>query len=510
MDSAGLSGNENGYVTAVKTNRMNTGKVRNKTLNKELKLKWHSIYGQILFDRKLTEAWRKVEDNGGAGGIDGETIESFKEHEEAKIADLLQRLRSKTYKPTAVRRQYIPKKNGKLRPLGIPNIEDRIVQQAIVNVLSPKCEEHILHKWSCGYRPNLGIKRVMQIILWNIETGYNHIYDCDIRGFFDNIPHKKLMKVLTKYIADGTVLDMIWRWLKAGYMEEGKYYPTESGTPQGGVISPLLANLYLNEMDWVLEEHGVRFVRYADDFLLFAKTREDIEKAAEIAKTTLTELGLEVSMEKTRFVDFDKDDFNFTGFSFKHWRNRKKDGKAYFMVMPTEANLKDFKAKIKAKTHKTLTLSKEKWLEQVNPIIRGKVNFFLNVYQAIKENEKYGQKSCCFLNSYGRQLEAIDAYTRQRLRVAMIHDHPSQRKGHVMKTKWNNEYFATIGLIPSMWLYYNKQFGYTLEQYIQRITKKAKAHQECKIQRAKEKGREYFTPDRVRKMQYAQRVARYT
>ena len=181
-------------------------------MNKELKLKWHSIYGQILFDRKLTAAWRKVEENGGAGGTDGETIESFKEHEEEKIADLLQKLRAKTYKPTAVRRQYIPKKNGKLRPLGIPNIEDRIVQQAVVNVLSPKCEEHIFHKWSCGYRPNLGIKRVMQIILWNIETGYNHIYDCDINS---NI-HTRNMKVLTKYIADRTVLDMIWAGSKLG------------------------------------------------------------------------------------------------------------------------------------------------------------------------------------------------------------------------------------------------------------------------------------------------------
>ncbi len=172
-------------------------------------------------------------------------------------------------------------------------------------------------------------------------------------------------------------------------------------------------------------------------------------------------------MEKTRFVDFDKDDFNFVGFSFKHWRERKKDGKAYFMVRPSDANLKDFKAKIKAKTKKTLTLSKEKWLEQVNPIIRGKVNFFLNVYLAIEENENYGQNSSCFLNSYGRELEAIDAYTRQRLRVAMIHHHPKQRKGHLLKTKWNNEFFARIGLIPSMWLYYSKQFGYTLEQYIQ-------------------------------------------
>ncbi|WP_251490286.1 reverse transcriptase domain-containing protein [Paenibacillus sp. MER 180] len=115
-----------------------------------------------------------------------------------------------------------------MRPLGIPNIEDRIVQQAIVNVLQPKCEKSIFHRWSCGYRPNYGAKRVAQIILWNIETEHNFIYDCDIRGFFDNIPHKKLMGILTKYIADGTVLDMIWKWLKAGYMEEGKYHEVDA------------------------------------------------------------------------------------------------------------------------------------------------------------------------------------------------------------------------------------------------------------------------------------------
>ncbi len=210
-----------------------------------------------------------------------------------------------------------------------------------------------------------------------------------------------------------------------------------------------MANLYLNELDWKLEEHGIRFVGYADDFLLFAKTREDIEKAAQIARETLAELGLQVSMEKTRFVDFDKDDFNFTGFTFKHWRERKKDGEKYFIVRPTEANIKDFKAKIKAMTKKTLTLNTKKWLDQVNPVIRGKINFFLTVYEAIKENEKYGQMSRCFINCYGKEFEAIDAYTRQRLRVAMIHDHPNQRKGHAMKTKWNNEFFAKIGLIPA-------------------------------------------------------------
>ena len=370
-------------------------------MNQELKLKWHSIYGQILFDRKLMGAWKQVKENDGSGGIDKETIESFTADEENKIMELLKELREKTYKPTPVKRVYIPKSNGKKRPLGIPVIKDRIVQQSIVNVLSPLSEEHIFHKWSCGYRPNLGVQRVLQIILWNIETGYNHIYDCDIKGFFDNIPHKKLMRILSKYVADGTVLDMVWQWLKAGYMEEGKYHETNSGTPQGGVISPLLANIYLNELDWALEAEGIRFVRYADDFLLFAKTEEDIKRAGEIAKEVLEKLGLEVSMEKTKIVDFDKDDFKFVGYNFEHWRQRKKDDSKYFIVKPTENSFRDFKKKIKDATRKTLTLGKEAWLKRINPIVRGKVNYYLNLYKAAEANKGHGQESHCLSKALG-------------------------------------------------------------------------------------------------------------
>lgn len=456
-------------------------------MNQELKLKWHSIYGQILFDRKLTAAWKQVEDNKGSGGIDNETIESFKADEENKIMGILKELKERTYKPTPVRRVYIPKKNGKKRPLGIPIIKDRIVQQSIVNVISPLCEKHIFHKWSCGYRPDLGPERVLQIILWNIEIGYNHIYDCDIKSFFDNIPHKKLMQVLNKYIADGTVLDMIWQWLKAGYMEEGKHHETNSGTPQGGVISPLLANIYLNELDWALEAEKIHFVRYADDFLLFAKTEEEIRRAGQIARKVLEELGLEVSMEKTRFVDFDKDDFKFIGYDFVHWRQRKKDGSRYFIVKPTEKSFDEFKKKIKDVTRKTLTLSKEAWIERVNPIIRGKVNYYLNLYKAVEANKRYGQESHCYLKAFSKQLHAMDSYIRQRLRVAMIHHHPTQRKGWAMTTKWNIEYFCRIGLIPSNWLYYSKLFGYTLEQYIERQTKKTRTKREKHIARLKEK-----------------------
>lgn len=467
-------------------------------MNDELKMKWHSIYGQILFDRKLMSAWKQVEANKGCGGIDMETIETFKADEDQKIIQLLQELRNKEYKPTPVKRVYIPKKNGDKRPLGIPVIKDRIVQQSVVNVLSPKFEDGIFHKCSCGYRPDRGIERVMQIILWYVEHGYNHIYDCDIKGFFDNIPHKKLMKVLTKYIADGTVLDMIWTWLKSGYMEEGKFMESTSGTMQGGVISPLLANAYLNELDWELEKEGIKFVRYCDDFLLFAKTDEEIRKAGELAKKVIESLGLEVAMNKTKFVDFDKDDFDFVGFTFKHWRERRNGNGKYYIVEPTEKSLRDFKKKIKDATGKTLTLSQEIWMNRVNPIIRGKVNYYLYPYKAIEKNKQYGLENHCYLNSINRKLEAIDAYTRQRLRVCMIHKHPKVRKGFMMTHKWSVEYFCKAKLIPAEWLYYNYVTGEDIEQYVERRTRKWRSRLEKKIETMKSLGKEYYTKERLR------------
>lgn len=475
-------------------------------MNEAVKHKIHSIYGQLMQEKKLMQAWSKVKANKGAGGIDNITIEEFAKHEEENVIALAKTMQERTYNPTAVRRVYIPKKNGDKRPLGIPVLNDRIIQQAVKNAIEPFFEKEVFHKWSCGYRPNVGIERVMQIILWNIETGYNHIYDCDIRGFFDNIPHKKLMKVLNKYIADGTVLDITWKWLKAGYMEEGKYYETTSGTPQGGVISPILANIYLNELDWELEKEGIHFVRYCDDFLLFAKTEEEIKRAGEIAKRVIESLGLEVAINKTKFVDFNKDNFKFVGFEFNHWRSSKK-GEQYYFVVPEEKSIKDFKRKIKLQTQKTLTLNKEEWLDRVNPIIRGKTNYYLNIYNAIKENEKYGQKSHCKINCFSRELHKIDMYTRQRLRICMQHKHPNMKKAWLMISRWNVEYFCKIGLIASNWLYYNKIYGYTIEQYIEKQTSKNKEKREKHIEKMKEKGLEYYDKIRINKMRSAGVIA---
>ncbi|WP_442596802.1 group II intron reverse transcriptase/maturase [Neobacillus sp. D3-1R] len=472
-------------------------------MNQEWKFKLHSVYGQLLFDRKLTESFLQVKANQGAGGVDGETIKSYESRLEENIFSLLDKLRNKEYQPLPVRRVYIPKKDGKKRPLGIPTIEDRVVQQSVVNVLQPKFEDQLFHNWSVGYRPNRGVKRALQIILWNIEQGYNHIYDCDIKGFFDNIPHTKLISVLKKYISDRTVLKMIEQWLKAGYMEEGKRIHSDYGTPQGGVISPLLANVYLNEMDWEWDLHGIRFVRYADDFLLFAKSKEDIQKAASLTKSKLTELGLEISKEKTKVVDFQKDNFDFLGFTFHHWREGKKDKKPVYHVTPKEESIKDFRFKIKEKTRKTLTLNKEEWVNRVNPIIRGKVNYYISIIKAIKENEELGIKSHCITRWVRRTLQSLDGYIRRRLRVAFIHKHPSQRKGMKMQSLWNNAFFLKIKLIPSYWLYLNKAYGYTEEQYLSDSTRKSKRKLQSRIQRAKAKGEKYYTPHRLQKMQNA-------
>lgn len=233
-------------------------------MNEPLKFKWHSLYGEMLLDRRLEDAWKKVRSNKGSGGIDGVTIADFEINSGEKLNVILEKLKTKTYKPQPARRVYIPKKNGDKRPLGIPSVEDRIVQQRLTDILSPRFEKNVFHKCSCGYRPSYGMEKALQLILWNIERGRNYIFDCDIKSFFDNIPHKKLMKVLNKYVADGSVLDLIESWLKAGYMEQGKYLEAEKGTQQGGVISPLLANVYLNELDWELQKKGIYFVRYAD------------------------------------------------------------------------------------------------------------------------------------------------------------------------------------------------------------------------------------------------------
>lgn len=471
-------------------------------MNNPMKLKYHSLYGQLLQDRVLMNAWKKVKANRGSGGIDGVTIKEYAKNEQENVLELLEKLKAKEYKPTPVRRVYIPKKDGKKRPLGIPTLEDRIVQQALTDILMPKYEKLVFHNWSMGYRPGRGVESALQVIIKNIELGRNWIYDCDIKGFFDNIPHKKLMKVLNKVIADGTVLDLIWSWLKCGYMEDGKYYNTKAGQPQGGVISPLLANVYLNELDWELHKAKIYFVRYADDFLLFCETEEEVTRAGNIAKSVIESLGLEVAMNKTKVVDFKNDDFDFLGFHFNHWRT-SKNGKDYYSIVPTEKSIKTFKKAIKDKTQRKWTKPKEVWIKDINPIIVGKTNYFLNVYKALKVFEGRIQTHCV-IHAMSTYLDKMDSYVRQRLRMCMIHKHPTVRKSYGMHYKWNIKFFVCVGLIPSKWWFYYKMWKtYTIEKYVEYHMRRNNVNMVKRIQILKVQGVEYYTKERLKKMGYA-------
>lgn len=236
---------------------------------------------------------------------------------------------------------------------------------------------------------------------------------------------------------------------------------------------------------------------------MFAKSKESIDKAATITKEKLKELGLEISKEKTRIVDFKKDDFDFLGFTFHHWGTNEKNNKPEFHVTPKEESVKDFRMKIKEKTRKRLTLSKEEWINRVNPIILGKVNYYVTIVKAIKANEELGQKSHCITRKMRWILSSIDGYIRKRLRVAFIHKHPNQRKEAKMRSKWNNKYFVSIKLIPSYWLYLNKVYNYTLKDYLNEMKAESKRRYLAGLKRAREKGEEYFNPIRVQKMQNA-------
>ena len=428
-------------------------------MNEPLKFKLFSVYGQILHKDVLLESFKRVKKNNGCAGVDKVSIKKFEEHLDENIEVILNELKTKTYKPSPVRRKYIPKKNGKLRPLGIPTIKDRIVQQALVMKLEPFFEEKVFHENSCGFRPQRDVKLAIKKVVSRLESGYLYIYDFDIKGYFDNIPHKKLMKVINKYVSDGTVLDIILKTLKAGYMEDEIRYETVSGTQQGGVISPLLANVYLNELDWELAKENLEFVRYADDSIVMCKSKEELEKAKVLVHDTLEKLGLELAEDKSDDIDFHDKDFDFLGFTFNHLRLNKNGDRVYYTFSPSIKSMKKFKTDIKAKTKKSWTYSFEKWKEILNPILRGKFNYFLIPFEVKKELEP-------ILKEMGRTMYGIpalkagvlDGYVRQRLRVSFScrgKKHGGQTQGKLLTVKYGNEFFVKdMGLVTGEYLKY--------------------------------------------------------
>ena len=328
------------------------------------KRKVHSLTGRID-DRLMMQAFKAVKKNRGAAGIDKVSIEMFQQNLDVNLAALKRDLKTRgKFIPKPLRRVWIPKdaKGTKFRPLGIPAVRDRVAQEVIRRLLEPIFEP-LFHDCSFGFRPQRSCHSAINRVLSFHEEGDRVTLDADISGFFDNIPHKLIVRAVAEEVADGNILNLIEKFLAAGVMENGVFKPTSIGTPQGGVISPLLANIVLNQLDWRLEKAGYRFVRYADDFVVACKNRKQAEAALDLVEEIMTDLGLALSPEKTKIASYGKG-YEFLGFrlSSKSRTMRPK-------------SLEKFKTKIRELTRRCHNLD-ARAIEKLNQVIRGTANYF--------------------------------------------------------------------------------------------------------------------------------------
>jgi group II intron reverse transcriptase/maturase len=348
------------------------------------KIKHHSLTGRITL-ALMQLAFRNVRRNRGAAGIDRESIDAFEINLDDNLLALMRHLKEGSYKPLPLRRVHIPKGQGQTRPLGIPAVRDRVAQEVVRLILSPLFER-IFHKDSYGFRPNRNCHQAVERVLELHRLGYTYVLDADIKGFFDNLPHSVIMAAVSAEVADGNILALIERFLKAGVMEAGLFRPTTGGTPQGGVISPLLANIALNSLDWQLHNADYRFVRYADDFVVVCRDAAAVQEAHELVQTHLNSLGLTLSAEKTKTTKF-RDGFAFLGFEISAWS-----------VGMRAKSVEKFKNKVRVLTPRHHNLDATV-IKKLNSVIRGTANYFATSFSSV-----------------GDLFRGLDRWIRMRLR----------------------------------------------------------------------------------------------
>ena len=380
--------------------------------------KWFSLIDKVWKEDNLSAAWLKTTLNGGSPGVDGQTVRQFTAHLDKELKTLQRQLMEGSYTPQPVRRCWIPKLGSKeKRPLGIPAVRDRIVQGAIRNVIEPILEQRFAEH-SYGFRPGRGCKDALRRVDELLKRGYNWVVDVDFKSYFDTIPHDKLMERVRERISDGRMLDLIGKYLKAGVMDGLKgWEPTEQGTPQGAVISPVLANLYLNPLDHLMAAQGYEMTRYADDFVVQCRSREEAEKALEHIRQWAWENGLTVHPEKTRIVDaMQKGGFDFLGYHFERG-----------MKWPRKKSLDKFKDTLRNKTRRTQGQSLEMVIAGINPVIRGWYGYFKH--------------------SHWTTFKPLDSWVRMRLRSILRKNRGGKGRGQGHDHfRWPNAHFEKLGL----------------------------------------------------------------
>jgi RNA-directed DNA polymerase len=381
--------------------------------------KWFSLIDKVWKEENLQSAAEKVARGKSKQKRDGRKCHRYLEQSQWRLPRLQEKLKQGDYQPQPVQRVWIPKPGSKeLRPLGVPTVEDRVVQMALRNVLEP-IFEHTFAEQSYGFRPGRGAKDALRRVQQLLNAGKTWVVDADIKGYFDNIPQAQLLQAVEQHVSDGKVLELLQRFLAQGVMESGKgWSPTETGTPQGAIISPLLANIYLNPLDHQMAGEGREMVRYADDFVILCASREEAEAALDAVRQWMEAAGLTLHPAKTRIVDArQKGGFDFLGYHFERGYR-----------WPRKKSLDKFKDAIRQKTGKLRSRSLGEITEEVNRTLRGWFEYFKH--------------------SHWTTFAPLDGWIRQRLRTILRKRHKGKglARGRDHQ-RWPNAYFAELGLI---------------------------------------------------------------